>query len=39
MKRLNFPFFIVLAALGGIVYIVAREMYFTGYISESKKRW
>ncbi|KAK7137809.1 hypothetical protein R3I94_013451 [Phoxinus phoxinus] len=28
----------VLAALGGIMYIVGREMYFTGYISESKKR-
>ncbi|XP_051774253.1 microsomal glutathione S-transferase 2 [Ctenopharyngodon idella] len=28
----------VLAALGGILYIVGREMYFTGYISESKKR-
>ncbi|XDV37473.1 hypothetical protein PO909_007069 [Leuciscus waleckii] len=28
----------VLAALGGIVYIVSREIYFTGYISESKKR-
>lgn len=28
----------VFAALGGLVYIVGREMYFTGYISESKKR-
>ncbi|XP_043112848.1 microsomal glutathione S-transferase 2 [Puntigrus tetrazona] len=28
----------VLAALGGLLYIVAREMYFTGYINESKKR-
>lgn len=28
----------VLAALGGLVYIVGREMYFTGYISESKRR-
>jgi len=29
----------VLAALGGIIYIVGREMYFTGYIRESKRRW
>ncbi|XP_073676195.1 microsomal glutathione S-transferase 2 [Garra rufa] len=28
----------VLAALGGLVYIVGREMYFIGYIHESKKR-
>uniref|UniRef100_A0A673NCG8 Microsomal glutathione S-transferase 2 n=1 Tax=Sinocyclocheilus rhinocerous TaxID=307959 RepID=A0A673NCG8_9TELE len=28
----------VLAALGGLLYIVGREMYFTGYIRESKKR-
>ncbi|KAI7801732.1 microsomal glutathione S-transferase 2 [Triplophysa rosa] len=28
----------VIAALGGLLYIVAREMYFTGYINESKKR-
>ncbi|KAK2890983.1 hypothetical protein QQF64_007136 [Cirrhinus molitorella] len=28
----------VLAALGGLLYIVGREMYFTGYIHESKKR-
>ncbi|XP_039505038.1 microsomal glutathione S-transferase 2 [Pimephales promelas] len=28
----------VLAALGGIIYIVGREMYFTGYIRESKRR-
>ncbi|XP_056625474.1 microsomal glutathione S-transferase 2 [Triplophysa dalaica] len=28
----------VFAALGGLLYIVAREMYFNGYINESKKR-
>lgn len=28
----------VLASLGGLLYIVSREMYFTGYILESKKR-
>uniref|UniRef100_A0A672TEZ0 Microsomal glutathione S-transferase 2 n=1 Tax=Sinocyclocheilus grahami TaxID=75366 RepID=A0A672TEZ0_SINGR len=28
----------VLAAFGGLLYIVGREMYFTGYIRESKKR-
>lgn len=28
----------VLAAFGGLLYIVGREMYFTGYIHESKKR-
>ncbi|KAF4104945.1 microsomal glutathione S-transferase 2 isoform X3 [Onychostoma macrolepis] len=28
----------VLAALGGLLYIVGREIYFTGYIHESKKR-
>ncbi|KAI2656980.1 Microsomal glutathione S-transferase 2 [Labeo rohita] len=28
----------VLAALGGVLYIVGREMYFIGYIRESKKR-
>ncbi|XP_059378334.1 microsomal glutathione S-transferase 2 [Carassius carassius] len=28
----------VLASLGGLLYIVSREMYFTGYICESKKR-
>uniref|UniRef100_A0A8C1J5I8 Microsomal glutathione S-transferase 2 n=1 Tax=Cyprinus carpio TaxID=7962 RepID=A0A8C1J5I8_CYPCA len=28
----------VLASLGGLLYVVGREMYFTGYICESKKR-
>ncbi|XP_051513526.1 microsomal glutathione S-transferase 2-like [Myxocyprinus asiaticus] len=28
----------VLAALVGLLYIVGREMYFTGYINETKKR-
>ncbi|XP_051505857.1 microsomal glutathione S-transferase 2 [Myxocyprinus asiaticus] len=27
-----------LAALGGFLYIVGREIYFTGYINETKKR-
>ncbi|XP_052005788.1 microsomal glutathione S-transferase 2 [Xyrauchen texanus] len=27
-----------LSAFGGLLYIVGREMYFTGYISETKKR-
>lgn len=34
----HFSLFTVLAALGGLLYIVGREMYFTGYIHESKKR-